>query len=90
MNIKLLKPDNFNSHLLLCKKAKGGFEEGKKTDCKIQPMGGKQYKPGKDKEGKWLDVVGKPETRLMVFSGNAHVVFQNEKELNEYFDEVAV
>lgn len=32
-----------------------------------RPMTGTIYKPGKDENGKWLDTVGKPDTRIMLW-----------------------
>lgn len=44
-------------------------EHGGDYSLMTQDMVGKIYKPGKDSEGHWLDKVGEPDTRIMVWVG---------------------
>lgn len=54
-------------------------------------MTGKIFKPGKDKEGKFLDTAGTPDKRLAVMSTDFkfpfYKVVKDEQELHELFDE---
>ena len=91
-NMIQLEAQRLPPRYLLCKRAIGTFTEGNPHDVRIQEMQGKIYKPGKDKEGKWLDQVGKEDHRLMVMSDSypnfCYHVFKDVKEINEYFDEI--
>ena len=65
----------------------------KKTDepitVQVQKTTGRIYAPGVDEKGKFIDKVGKPDNRFMIFSMNpTRYTILTEKEMNECFDEV--
>ena len=73
-------------HKITVKTPIGDFFEGQQTTVRIMPMTGRIYKPGKDSKGKFIDLIGKPDERLMVFDGK-HYCVGTKKELDLCFDE---
>jgi hypothetical protein len=71
------------------KPAKVKFQKDALLPVMIQRMTGRIFKPGKDEKGRFVDVVGVPDQRLMVFTGHTQFygVF-TESELNELFEEI--
>jgi len=51
-------------------------------------MHGRRYKPGKTNAGKWIDTIGVPEDRIMVF-GSGKYCCETKQVLDECFDEIA-
>lgn len=74
-------------HIVKVKKAIGSFpSENQTMHVMISRMAGRIYKPGKDKEGHWLDKEGLPDTRYMVYGSNCYAVGTKE-DLDAAFDE---
>jgi hypothetical protein len=74
-------------HNVTVLKSVGTFEEGRTIPVEIMRMSGRIYKEGKDKQGKFIDTVGVPDTRFMVFGADGYACV-SEEEMNEAFQEV--
>ncbi len=70
------------SHSVTCTNQIGDFFEGQKTIVRMMRMSGKIFKPGKGKDGKWLDQEGKLDERIMVFDDSHYCI--GTKELKHY------
>lgn len=73
-------------HFITVKKPIGNFKEGETLHVNMMKMEGRIYKPGKDLEGKWLDTVGEPDKRIMVFD-STHYAAATKEELDNCFEE---
>jgi hypothetical protein len=78
-------PDKF--HNVICRKPIGEFFEGQKALVQMMKMHGRIYKPGKNAQGKFIDIEGKPDERLMVFDSK-HYCCATKEELDNHFDEI--
>lgn len=66
---------------VICNKEIGSFKLGQ-HHVEIRPMHGKRYKPGRHSngtekpgelpKGDWVDTIGKPEDRLMIYDSSAY------------------
>ncbi len=74
-------------HTVRTTKQIGSFPDGYEGRVMICKMFGRKYSPGKDERGKWIDTVGEPEDRLMVYSPK-HYACCTEQELQDAFDEI--
>lgn len=74
------------THAVDCVKSIGTFKKGEHYLTNIMLMHGRIYKPGKDAKGKFLDTVGEPDNRLMIFSTNSYATATKEV-LDQHFNE---
>lgn len=81
------KFDQAYIHNVTVTRSIGTFAVGKKYDCRMMKCTGKLYKPGKDDQGKFIDTVGEPDTRYMIFSSDAYAIATKD-ELDMHFNEV--
>jgi len=74
------------AHVITVKSPIGDFFEGQEAIVRMMPMTGRIYKHGKDAQGKFLDLEGQPDKRLMVFD-SSHYCVGTKEELDKCFDE---
>lgn len=75
-------------HTLKCKKPIGSFvERDQNYTTTMMPCRGRIYKPDRDANGKYVDIVGEPDNRIMVMCSEGYCIATVD-ELNVAFDEV--
>jgi len=104
MNNHTITQSHINPLKKFTLKAKGDmplFKSGKTKECILEKMHGRIYKDDRDKDGKFIDVVGIQDNRIMVYAGHVpgfydekkqydlfHKVFKDLDEVNEYFEDI--
>lgn len=69
------------------------YVNGEYYPIQQRPMQGRLFKPGKDLQGKWLDTIGEPDTRIMVWKDvygpeakPAMKVYESQEAINQDFE----
>jgi len=79
--------NNDTAHHVKVLKSVGTFKDGATVYVEIMRNTGRVFKEGKDKEGKFIDTVGEPDKRVMVFGSGGYACI-SENEMNDCFQEL--